>query len=199
MGMSDEEEELQPTPEQVEAYAQRAVATLALGRFSAMCGALNNGMVTNHARHADCIVIPEMASQLALLDMPDGVGLAAPKAHAAWMDQWPYDCIVATGNELIFVSREYEWMQSKVQQISVSVGTLPYSSRLNAMVNQPTVKLYELEPGGNKARLINAGRPIKVFHSIEDVPIIKTREHYEQKTSKSDDSRLSRIESHFSG
>lgn len=199
MADQDDNQELSPTPEQIRGYAQRMRATFGHGYFDNFCAGLHTGQIFNHKQHHQCVVIPQLASELIFVEVGDAIGLAAPKKHSKWMDKWPYEAIVVTQKELIFVSKLYDWVGKPVLKTCVSTGVLPYTPMLNRFFNQSETYIYEVEDPRliYSARLLCEGDPIKVYKSVDGIPVTDTREYYERAQRAAVNDSFSRIEKHF--
>lgn len=195
------QEELTPTPEQVRGFQQRVRATMALSAMDKYFAGLNANQMYAHPAHTGCIMVPQLAHELLLLDLGESVGIGAPPKHALWLNFWPFDAIVASKKELFFVSRSFEWAATKMPRITISTGELPTSVLLSRLCNQEQTYLYSVTDVRlvHSAQLLSDGNPIKVFKSLDGVPIINTREAYERKHMQSIDNDFTRTEQHFTG
>ena len=196
-----QQEELTPTPEQVRGFQQRVRATLALSAMDKYFATLTGNQLFSHPAHTGCILVPQLAQELLLLDLGEKVGIGAPPKHARWLNFWPFDAIVASKKELFFVSKSFEWAATKMPRITISTGELPTSVLLSKLCNQEETYLYSVADVRlvHSAQLLSEGNPVKVFKSLEGVPIAKTREVYETKHRQSIDNEFTRTEQHFSG
>lgn len=197
--MADEDEELRPTEDQIRGFAQRVKGTISMLSFDKLCAGMTSQQFFNHSTEAGCLVIPQLANEIMLLEIDDEICLGVTKKNSIWMDGWPFDFIAATKKELFFVSKSYEWMQTKIPKIGVSTGPLPASKMLSRLCNQSQVYLYEVkEPRVmHSASLMRDGEPVKVFKSLDGVSVKATREHYEREGMNASDTAYSRTERHF--
>lgn len=196
----NKEEQLAPTPEQTQAYAKLIGYTLSMGKFDKMASTLPPNNYSQHLTQQGCVVLHPLASELILLEVDDQVCIGAPQKHAEWLDKWPLECLVVSERELFFVSHKFEWARTEIKPIGVSTGELSPNELLGRMCSQQHVYIYEIDDSRNvgSARMLQSGEPTKVLWAKENVPVLKTREHYFVTAPKDTSSELSRVQSLYS-
>lgn len=199
-----EDDEFTPTPEQAEAYRQRTQATIGLGRFDRFCASLQSSQLQAHKTHPDCIVVSTLGNSMSVVEYDEGkVGIAVPPMHAAWIELFPFDFVCATATEIIFVSRLYKWLNEEVPVMGISLGAMVPSELLAKMCNQEAVQMFMVDNADlanpKNGVLLRDGMPIEVFQAKDEVPLFKTRAHYERIKGETVFDPKSNLHSHFAG
>lgn len=201
---NDGEDEFAPTPEQAEAYRQRTLAAIGLGRFDKFCAGLHSSQMKAHATQPNCIVVSTLGTSMAVVEYADGqIGIAVPPVHASWLDMFPFDFICATAEEVFFISKGFRWLNEDIPPIGISLGAMVPSEMLAKMCNQKSVRLFMVDgpdlSSPRKGTSLRAGNGVDVFHSQQDVPMFETRQHIEQLHRKSVFDPQAELQSHFVG
>jgi len=200
----DEDNEFTPTPEQTEAYRQRTLAAIGLGRFDKFCAGLHSSQMKSHATQPNCMVVSTLSASMAVVEYADGqIGIAVPPVHAAWLDMFPFDFICATADEVFFISKGFRWLNEDIAPIGISLGTMVPSEMLAKMCNQKTVRLFMVEgaelSSPRKGTSLRDGNGVEVFHSQQGIPLFQTRQHFEQLHRTSNFDPQAELQSHFVG
>ena len=112
-GKKDDDDELMPSPEQAQAYAQISHAAIALARLDKFCAGVPASQMASHASQQGCMVLQSLGQSMALVEYGGQVGLAVPPAHANWIHDFPFDFIAVTRSEMFFVSKGFTWLGSE--------------------------------------------------------------------------------------
>lgn len=197
--MADQDDEITVTPEMEADYAARMEATTAMYSLDKLVAGSPDGFVMQHLTQQGCVVIPSLATELILMEVADEVCIGVPRKHALWLNVWPFSAIIATENELFFVSREYEWLNTSISPLGVSTGPLQPSVLLSRLTNQKDVKFFEVDDPLNikMARPLRRGATTLMFHSHPEVAILKTREYRLQASKREATSENAVVEKYF--
>jgi|ERR1035437_2488245 hypothetical protein len=199
---TQDEDELLPTPEQAQAYAERARAAIALARFDRFCASLPASQMSAHPTQAGCIVLPNLGQSMVAVECGGEVGIGVPALHANWIEDFPFSCIAVTANDLFFVTKGFAWFGVEVPSIGISLGALIPGALLARLCQQKSVNFFTVEgdmihaPGGT---LLRDQRPVLVYLVPDNISIIATREHYESLANLARVDTQSVLTSHFLG
>lgn len=200
----DEDEEFTPTPEQQEAYRQRCMAAIGLGRFDKFCAGLHSSQLKAHPTEPNCVVVSLLGSSMSVVEYDDGkVGIAVPPLHASWLEDFPFDFICATASEVFFISKGYRWLNEDIDAIGISLGAMIPTEMLAKMCNQPNVQLFMVDDkdlaNPRNGVLLREGSPVDVYQSQDAVPMFQTRHHFEHIGRETTFDPKANLHSHFVG
>lgn len=198
----DDEEELLPTPEQAQAYAERARAAIALARFDKYCAGLPASQLASHQSEHGCIVMASLGQSIAAVEYAGGIGLAVPPAHANWIEDFPFDFVAVTRSEIFFVSKGFMWLGAEVPPISISLGSLMPTSLLARLCHQKLVNFFAVQKDIANAREgapLRDKRPALLYQVPEGVEVMKTRQYFEKLERSSRTDQQTVIQDHFLG
>lgn len=198
--MSNEKDEIVPTPEHIEANRQKFLAFLAHSLLDTHLARLATNDRIAHPTEPNCIVVPSLGSKMSVVETDDSVGIGVHKSLKAWLDNWPFDCIAVTAKEVFFVSKPYTWLGTETEAIGVSLGSMFPSELLARMSNQEDCVLYALDDStplsGDPLR---DGAAIPVHKVQEGVPVLKTRAHAKVSQAKNNPSANDHVNAFYQG
>ena len=203
----DEDDEFTPTPEQTEAYRQRCMAAIGLGRFDKFCAGLHSSQLQAHTTQPNCVVVSVLGKSMAVVEYGDGeqskVGIAVPPLHASWLNTFPFDFICATAQEIFFISKGFRWLNEDISAIGISLGAMIPTELLAKMCNQASVSIFMVD-GENLANpkngeLLRDGSPVNVYQAQDAVPLFETKNHRDRIHRESNFDSQSNLHSHFVG
>lgn len=200
---ADDEEELQPTDEQKRAYAQMSQAAIALSRMDKFLAQLPVSQIAAHTTQPNCIAVPALGNSMALVEIGREIGIAVPPALANWIEDFPFDFIAATSEELFFVSKGFTWLGSAVPPLGISLGPLIPTDMLAAMCAQETTSFYmvkkeELANPQTGVRLRDR-QPVRMFKVPDGGEVLHTRKHAETMSKSKSIDAQSQLAEHFLG
>jgi len=201
MGKKDADDDgPMPTPEQAQAYAERARAVIALARFDKFCAGLALNQLASHPVHQSCITVQALGISMLAVELGDEVGIGVPPIFAAWIEDFPFNCISITATDLFFVTKGFTWLGSEIVPFAVSLGSLVPSHLLARLCHQKTLRFYSIK--GNLATatmgdLIRDQRPVSIYHVPDGGGVLNARSHYEKIELASRTDTQSRMNAHF--
>ncbi len=198
----DDDDEILPTPEQAQAYAERARAVIALARFDKYCAGLPAAQISSHVAEHGCILLTSLGQTLAVVEYNGGVGLAAPAVHSNWLEDFPFDFIAVTKSELFFVTKGFTWLGAEVQPMGISMGSLLPTSALARLCHQSMVHFFSVK--GDMANTftgepLRKDRPVPLYQVPENIEVLKTRQHFERIAMSNRTDQHTVITDHFLG
>ena len=172
---------IEPTPEQCEAYKQIALATLSMARFSKYCAGLPKESLFSHPTQPRCLVLPGLATEFTLVKLADQVALAARPHHTQWLKDWPFDFVAISANELFFVSKTFTWLNTTVEAMALSIGTLNPNPLLSDLAQQRNIGLFQIDLPGviDSVTPLHLGWTVPLYHTVAEVPLLGTRAHHD--------------------
>ena len=197
---TDDDDGPSPTPEQAQAYAERARAVIALARFDKFCAGLSFDQLTSHPVHQGCITVQALGTSMLAVELGDEVGIGVPPIYAAWIEDFPFNCIAVTATDLFFVTKGFTWLGSEIIPFAVSLGALIPSNLLARLCRQKTLRFFSIS--GNLAtatsgELLRDQRPVPIYAVNDETGVLRTRSYYEKIELSSRTDTASRMNSHF--
>lgn len=202
MAKGKDEDEVLPTPEQAQAYAERAQAAIALARFDKFCAGLPASSLASHASEHGCLMMATLGQSIAIVEYGTSVGLAVPPIHANWIEDFPFDFIAVTRSELFFVSKGFSWLGAEIPQMGISLGYLLPTTMLARLCNQKTVSFFMVRgplATASEGSSMRDGRPVLVYQVPDGIEVLKTRQHFEKLAHNSRTDLEHVVQEHFLG
>ena len=199
----DEDESLKPTQEQIDAYCQRAQATVALARLDKLCAHMPGSQMNSHPTQVGCILLASLSQAMVLVEYNDTVGVGVPPIYADWIEDLPFDFVAITEKELFFVTKTFTWLGSEIPEIGISLGHMMPSKALAKLCGQDSVDFFKVNlpisstPEGQPLR---SGRSVPVYQvpdTAVGVGVLKVRSYYERLAAESRTDPHALLSNHF--